>query len=869
MTSRGGKLAGTLASVPGMATSLVSTGGLIMLALGIALFTLFVVHQLSIWISLDPETAFHRAKQLISGYATVYNTVGNVWNGFVEVSLIGIPAWNAGVEYVVQPLVFTTLDILSIAFTQRPYTGVLTEDAIPYEGFVCPLDGSLDKSSEWCGQSTFYAQQLGQNNSNFKINSKVVLSTETARRLSELTGDPIVGVLDLSFLIDALYNLVGSVIFVTAELSDVIFHVAWTVLSEAFDVILNLFLVLIRATTSLVMMLVRSGLLRVIIDIGVNLITILIVDVFLPLMLSVLQMVLCIVDYTQVAGWNTQLDCVERTCFQEGSDVFGEVFHTFSSVAPISKVLQRVVMRLINPSTGQSYSSSSEGQMDIPEVDAGSTETPRTQACAACFNCKVMLCLWVFVCLFSYKCTFCSVSLTFFCVVQIPEMRAIFILIGTIYGCAIDGEKYAGHVENYCLMGGMGYVELCGPRNDISTQTMSDYTWRKKYTLHQRFNAKTLQSYASRFEKLSIELGGQGNDGFDAHNLASKWLNRDVGLGAEQSAAFVRGVCTKMRLLTSVDGGPDHSMYPKGEMLELTMGLMYEQCKYAKGIETCQVDVGQQVIDYAFEISSCMKSQPQCKRQRQICVGKCNGDGGGVLAQDFATTISKQELSVASLGSEALNRGRANCSIETRVIEVPLFATGESFELYASRLRVRGGFTAIDVRACKREPLACAAVQRVLEKEPTLTYDTTTGRFRHAYSLSPPNPPPPPMPPPRLIQYTTKLPPPAPPPPASPPPWFESLEQCVVRLARTPANVTLILLEFIIVLCAHLLFVCCFTSQSSPPPKPTSTPPKLKLTRRGRCVCTYERFQTNGLKHLAAFRKCRLSHLHPHLCQDL
>jgi hypothetical protein len=742
---------GELVSVPAKALSLVSFGGLIVLALSIALVTLFIVHQLSIWISLDPEKAFHNAKWWVGVYATVWNTVGNIWNGFTEVLLIAIPGWNSAMEYTVQPLVFTALDVLSIAFTRRPYGGILSEDLIPYEGFTCPVDGSLDKSSEWCGKVAFYSKQLGTDSgsTDFVSRSQVVLSTETARRLSEMTGEPIVGTLDMSFLVDALQSLLASVVVITGELSDVAFHVAWTVLSEAFEALFNLFILLARALASLVMMLVRSGLLDVIIKFGVNLLVILLVEVLIPILMGILNLFMCIVDLTLVAGWMAQIDCIDRTCFQEGSDVFGEVFHTFSSVPAAAASVQRIFIRLVSPVTGQSYSSASEGQMDIPEIFPGSPETPRTTACGECFNCKV------------------------------PEMRAIFMLVGTIYGCALDGEKYPGRVENACLMNGTGYLELCGPRGYL-TDLMTDYEWRNTYTLHQRFNDKVLQSYASRFEQLSIEQGGQGNEGNLAHRLSASWLKRNVGLGVGQSAAFIRGVCKEMRMLSDVDGGPEHTLHPKGGMQELTMGLLYEQCKYAKGIETCQVEVGQKIIDFSYEVTSCIKSQPQCLRQRQICLGKCNGDGGGVLSQDFATIMSKQELSVASLGSEALRRGRANCTIESRVIKVPLFATGENFNLYASRLRVRGGFNAIDARACNREPLACAAIQRVLEKEPTLTYDVATGRFRHAYSLTPPSPPPPPMPPPRLIQYSLKSPPPSPPPPVPPPPWFESLEQCVV-----------------------------------------------------------------------------------------
>lgn len=389
--ARGGSFLGELASVPGKALGLVSLSGLVVLALSIALVTLFIVHQLSIWISLDPEKAFHQAKWWVGAYATVWNTIANIWNGFTEVLLIALPWWNSIMEYTVQPLVFTALDVLSIAFTGRPYAGVLSEDLIPYEGFTCPVDGSLDKSSAWCGKVAYYSKQLGTDTSqtDFVSRSQVVLSTETARRLSEMTGEPIVGTLDLSFLMDAFQSLVGSLIVITGELSDVTFHVAWTVLSEAFEALFNLLILLARTLASLVMMLVRSGLLDVIIKFGVNLLVILLVEVMIPLMMTILNIIMCVIDLTQVAGWMTQIDCIDRTCFQEGSDVFGEVFHTFSSVPGAAAAVQRIFVRLVSPATGQSYSSTSEGQMDVPEIFPGSTETPRTTACGECFNCKV------------------------------------------------------------------------------------------------------------------------------------------------------------------------------------------------------------------------------------------------------------------------------------------------------------------------------------------------------------------------------------------------------------------------------------------------------------------------------------------------
>ena len=123
------------------------------------------------------------------------------------------------------------------------------------------------------------------------------------------------------------------------------------------------------------------------------------------------------------------------------------------------------------------------------------------------------------------------------------------------------------------------------------------------------------------------------------------------------------------------------------------MGVMYEHCKRSVGIETCSVGFGQDVVDFSYEVAACMKSQPKCLRDRAVCLGSCQGEGGGRLTQDFATSVVKQELSVAALGFDAIARGRANCTVQNTVVEVPLFAAGESFQLYAQRLRVRGGFT--------------------------------------------------------------------------------------------------------------------------------------------------------------------------------
>lgn len=299
-------------SVPGRAFTYIGIVGLIGFGVFSGLFALFVVHQVTLWLSLDPEKAFNRSRKLVTTFGSVWDTTANIYNSFLEVVLVALPAWNSGVEYIVQPTVFVALDIFSLAFTKKPYRGIISDNDVPYEGFECPDDGSMGPDAEWCGKLSYYADQLGYTTGSpqdFVSNSTIVLSLRTARRLSELTGDPIVGVLDLGQLAEALQSLLSAAIVIIGTLSDIVFHVVHSVLTEVFEIVFDLFMTLVKVASYLVMMLIRSGLLTALLKIGIDLIVVLIVDIGIPYLLAVINLILCLVDLTQVAGWTEQLDC--------------------------------------------------------------------------------------------------------------------------------------------------------------------------------------------------------------------------------------------------------------------------------------------------------------------------------------------------------------------------------------------------------------------------------------------------------------------------------------------------------------------------------------------------------------------------------
>ena len=358
---------------------------------------------------------------------------------------------------------------------------------------------------------------------------------------------------------------------------------------------------------------------------------------------------------------------------------------------------------------------------------------------------------------------------------------------------------------------------------------MTTAHWGEMYSKHRAFDAGRVQHFAGLFEQLAIDQGG-GANGYDAQRIADAWFLRDVGLGENQARNFYRAVCREMRNQYDVDDGPGHNNHSAGSMPYIVGHFMYESCKYQKGFELCSNPFAMQVVDGWYEVTNCMFDMPACRRDREICLGGCGGNSSQQL-QDFMTTATKSELSTRVLGSDRIARGRANCTTHSHTFEVDLFeGIGLQWIEYASRLRVRGGFNAIDPRACSENPAACAAVRKALERDPTLTF--VNGRFVPAHSLESPHPPPPPTPPPLFNLYQTPPPPPFPPTPSPPPPWYAHAETCVPVVTAAESDVTTPSDQTERAVCVYIRSVQdervkaekCFAPIAPSPPPPPPTP---------------------------------------------
>ena len=354
------------------------------------------------------------------------------------------------------------------------------------------------------------------------------------------------------------------------------------------------------------------------------------------------------------------------------------------------------------------------------------------------------------------------------------------------YGCVKDETNFAALVEDKCLDGGAWYNDACGPRGGLA-EFMTTPHWGATYTKHREFDAGRVQHFAGLFEQLALD-GGGGANAFDAQRIADAWFMRDVSLGQDQARNFYRAVCKEMRIqYPLMDAGPGHTNYSEGSMPYLVGAFLYDTCK-AGQFELCSNPFAITAVSGWYEVKNCLFDMPQCRRDRELCLGSCGGNASTIM-QDYMTTATKSELSQRVIGSERLAKGRANCVPRTHVMEVDLFeGMGQAMIEYASRLRVRGGFTAIDPRACAANPAACAAVRNALERDPTLIF--VNGRFVPASSIESPAPPPPPNPPPLFQLFQTPPPPPFPPTPSPPPPWFAHAETCVPVVTPAESDIT-------------------------------------------------------------------------------
>jgi hypothetical protein len=273
------------------------------------LLAVFLIHQLFFWLSKDPERAFDYATLVIDIVEIVWDLFGILYNAVADIcNAAVIPVWNGFTYYVIEPAVTLILEVFSLIFLRKQYTGFIKAEDFPYGGFVC--DPASFESSSWCGRYNAYSQRLDGGDSLTK-QSSVTFGTRTARRLSEISGEADFDVpsVNTGDLVGALDGLATQAIVMGASVLDVLFAVAYEVFSTTAVFLFDAAYTILKILFEVLKMVIKSGLLQTLIGVGVDFIIIMALEVYVPYLIAVVDAVVCILQLLSWQSWGEQLKC--------------------------------------------------------------------------------------------------------------------------------------------------------------------------------------------------------------------------------------------------------------------------------------------------------------------------------------------------------------------------------------------------------------------------------------------------------------------------------------------------------------------------------------------------------------------------------
>jgi len=302
-----------------------------------------------------------------------------------------------------------------LIFLRKPYSGIISEDTLPYGGFVC--DSSI-ASGIWCGRFAAYNAKLSnEEEGNAFSEQSFVLGTETARRLSELAGnkEPVVPSFDTGEITEALDGLASQAIVLGASIADVGASVLYEILETSAVFLFDALYTIVKVLFEVLKQIVKSGFLQTLITVGVDFIIIMYpfghsnpdcalicssqaeshylkrlhryLEIYIPLLFAMIDAVICLFQFFVPNTWDDQLKCMEARCFQ-GPDAAADAW-IFSSVPVVVDRFASILDSLINSRTAKMFITNGQ-KIDIGISGLVESLFPTLTAggCASCLKCK-------------------------------------------------------------------------------------------------------------------------------------------------------------------------------------------------------------------------------------------------------------------------------------------------------------------------------------------------------------------------------------------------------------------------------------------------------------------------------------------------
>ena len=182
----------------------------------------------------------------------------------------------------------------------------------------------------------------------------------------------------------------GFGIFLLGNVADLVFHAIYLMLDEIITTIADLIMLLIKTLVELLLSLVQSGALSTILTVAMDVITIFLLDITLPLFMLMINSLMCAFHLFNTRAWNEELSCVEEHCSFDGGGPNDWI--VFFDAYPIVDFFYQIIRDTF--SAGTRLFSGKE--FDLPHFLTGNAWTHKhstAQAdavhalCALCLNC--------------------------------------------------------------------------------------------------------------------------------------------------------------------------------------------------------------------------------------------------------------------------------------------------------------------------------------------------------------------------------------------------------------------------------------------------------------------------------------------------
>ena len=182
--------------------------------------------------------------------------------------------------------------------------------------------------------------------------------------------------------------IVGLFIYLLGAVADLFFHVVYVLLDDVVYAFGELVITALQVIIKLIMSLVSSGALTTILTLALDVITIGLMDVAIPMMFVIIDAMVCTFHLFDPSSWPDELRCIDHHCFQPGAGgasdlvVFTSLWIVLDEVFKIVQDTFTMGARLFD--LGSANISSARFW-----ARAESAATNGTAGCAACFVCKV------------------------------------------------------------------------------------------------------------------------------------------------------------------------------------------------------------------------------------------------------------------------------------------------------------------------------------------------------------------------------------------------------------------------------------------------------------------------------------------------